>query len=128
MDKENKTQQLDSRVASLAHSLALAQVVAGKRGVAKRNAIRQLHHTDVRSSHGSELDRSNPHVSEPTRRRNMKIRAEHTGAQRVMRRRSRDVYEGELDTERLIEAADVAYDFDFDKVVEQVPDLPNEGV
>jgi len=127
MANTHTTQQLERRVASLAHSLALAQAVSGKRGIAKRNAIRQLHHTDVRSSHGPELDRSNPHVSEPTRRRNMKIRAEHTGAQRVMRRRSRDVYEGELDTE-LIEAADVACDFDFDKVVEQVPDLPNEGV
>jgi len=127
MANTHTTQQLERRVASLAHSLALAQVVSGKRGVAKRNAIRQLHHTDLRHSVGEERAESNPHVDR-RRKREMKIRAEHTGVQRVMRRRSRDVYEGELDTERLIEAADVAYDFGFDKVVEQVPDLPNEGV
>jgi hypothetical protein len=42
----------------------------------------------------------------------------------MMRRRSRDILEGELDTERLIAEADVAYEFDFDRF----PDLPLEGV
>jgi hypothetical protein len=126
MSETRTTEQLERRVASLAHSLALAQAVAGKRGVSKRNAIRQLHHTDLRHSVGEERAESNPHVDR-RRKREMKIRAEHTGAQRVMRRRSRDVYEGELDTLRLNEIADVAYEFDF-ATLEQVPDLPNEGV
>ena len=118
-DTTQAADSLSERIARLAHSLGLAEALldATKRGVSKRNAIRQLHHTDIRRSRGEESQESNPHVDR-RRKREMRIRPEHTGAQRMMRHRQRDIFAAELELETFIAAADAAYD--------QTPDVATE--
>lgn len=112
----NETQtaaSLSERIARLAHSLGLAEALldAKKRGVSKRNAIRQLHHTDVRHSIGEERAESNPHVDR-RHKRTMRIRPEHTGAQRMMRQRQRTIFAAQAELEQFIALADAAYELD----------------
>lgn len=111
----NSAQHLSEQVARLKHSLALAEILldAKKRGISKRVAIKQLHFTDLRHSHGEEHSGSNAHVDR-RRKREMRIRRESYHGQKMLRARARDIYEGELDTERITALNDIAYDFDFD--------------
>lgn len=104
---------LDARVARLMHSIGLLEALnsAQKLGIPKRTAIKQLHFTDIRRTHGEERVGSNRHV-DARHKREMRLRCEHTGAQRVMRRRSRDIFAAEEELESFIQAADMAYDFD----------------
>lgn len=99
------------RIASLEHSLELSlRIGAAKRsGISKRVAIKQLHFTDIRHSLGDQSAESNPHVDR-RRKRTMRIRPEHTGAQRVMRARQRDIFAAETELEQFIALADAAYD------------------
>lgn len=105
---------LKQRIDSLAHSLRLAETLntAIRAGVPRRK-VRFASAPDIRRSHGEEASGSNPHVDR-RRKREMKIRLENRHGQRMLQRRSREIFEGELDTERLIAANDAAYDFDFD--------------
>jgi hypothetical protein len=101
--------KLKQRIATLAHSLSLASAIGTTRGTTKRNVIKQLHHTDIRRSNGEESVVSNPHV-DLRRKRTMRIRPEHTGAQRMMRARQRDINAAELELESWIAQADIDFD------------------
>lgn len=123
--------RLAGRIEALKHSLALADAIAAGKalGKTKRTVIRQLHFTDLRHSVGEERAESNPHVDR-RRKRAMRIRLESRHGQRVMRQRSRDIYEGEQDTERILAQNDIAYDFDFDASIAGANELdsaPLEG-
>jgi len=106
-----QAQLLKRRIDQLAHSLALSKAIGAAAGLGKRkrDAIRQLHFTDIRESVGEEFSRSNPRIKGRTKRE-MRVRAEHTGAQRVMRQRQRDILAAEQELERFIIEADADYD------------------
>lgn len=122
-------EQLAASIAALQHSLRLAtEIRDGKAlGKSKRQVIRQLHHTDIRRSMGEEQGVSNPHT-DLRHKRTMKIRAEHTGAQRMMRKRQRTIWAAEEELEHLIGAADAAYSIDFDAEVSASPSSDNPQV
>jgi hypothetical protein len=111
-DTTATSEQLSKRIASLAHSLALAKAVGTATGRAKRNVIKALHHTDIRYSHGEENGVSNPHVDR-RHKRQMRIRPEHTGAQRMMRKRQRTIWDAEDELEQFIAKADIDFDADI---------------
>jgi hypothetical protein len=113
-----QNEALSDRIARLAHSIGLLEALneAKHSGVSRRTAMRRMHaNLDIRHSVGEEQGESNPHVDR-RRKREMRLRPEHTGAQRMMRQRQRDILAGEEDTERLIHLADDEFDMDIEPV------------
>lgn len=107
--------ELISRIAQLRHDLGLAE--SHNERLSAGRSRRQWRYkfakgADFRHSLGEEHAGSNPHVDR-RRKRAMRIRLENPNGQRMLRRRQRDIYEGELDTERIIALNDLDFDAQF---------------